>query len=62
MKQTTFLTRLKDGPYVYRKDLGGLCGNYSEYGYGVFDDLKTLIMERISEKIQQVNIIFFIVF
>jgi len=56
MKRTTFLARLKDGPYVYREDLGGLCGICSEYGYGVFDDLRTLIIERISEKEQQVNI------
>ncbi|GBB99898.1 hypothetical protein RclHR1_36720001 [Rhizophagus clarus] len=54
MKRTTFLARLKDGPYVYREDLGGLCGICSEYGYGVFDDLRTLIIERISEKERQV--------
>ena len=56
MKRTIFLARLKDGPYVYREDLEGLCGICSEYGYGVFDDLRTLIIERISEKEQQVNI------
>jgi len=56
MKRTTFLARLKVGPYVYREDLGGLCGICSEYGYGVFDNLRTLIIERISEKEQQVNI------
>ena len=56
IKRTTFLTRLKDGPYVYKEDLGGLCGICSEYGYSVFDDLRTLIIERIGGKEQQVNI------
>ena len=59
MKRTTFLARLKDGPYVYREDLGGLCSICSDYGYDVFDDLRNLITEKISEKTQQVNIIFF---
>jgi hypothetical protein len=57
MKKTTFLARLKDGLYVYRKDQGGLCGICSEYKYGVFDDLRSLIIERISEKERQVDII-----
>ena len=56
MKRTTFLAHLKDGPYVYREDLEGLYGICSEYEYGVFDNLRTLIIERISEKEQQVNI------
>ena len=59
MKRTTFLARLKDGPYVYREDLRGLCSICSDYGYDVFDDLRNLITEKISEKTQQVNIIFF---
>src|SRR3954451_1571976 len=59
IKQTTFLARLKDRPYVYREDLKGLCGICSEYRYGVFDDLRILITKTISEKKQQVNIIFF---
>lgn len=61
MKRTTFLARLKDGPYVYKEDLGGLCGICSEYGYGVFDDLRILITKRISEINQQVNVIFFLI-
>ena len=58
MKRTTFLARLRDRPYVYREDLGGLCGICSEYGYGVFDDLRVLITKRINEKEKQVNILF----
>ncbi|RHZ49726.1 hypothetical protein Glove_515g4 [Diversispora epigaea] len=34
MKRTTFLTRLRDGPYLYKDDLGGLCLICAEYGYG----------------------------
>ena len=44
---------------MYREDLGGLCSICSDYGYDVFDDLRNLITEKIREKTQQVNIIFF---
>lgn len=55
MKRTSFLANLNDGSYVYKEDLGGLCGTCFEYGYGVFDDLKILISDRINEKEHQVS-------
>ncbi|CAG8458528.1 6386_t:CDS:10 [Scutellospora calospora] len=51
---TTFLTRLKDGPYCYKNDLGGLCLTCAEYGYNVFDNLKELINKKIENKNEQI--------
>ena len=59
MKRTTFLTRLNDGSFVYKEDMGGLCGICFEYGYGVFDDVKILISEKINEKDHQVSKCFY---
>ena len=55
MKRTTFLTRLRDGPYLYKDDLGGLCLICAEYGYGVFNNLKELVINNIIDKDEQVS-------
>ncbi|CAJ0630947.1 2798_t:CDS:2 [Entrophospora sp. SA101] len=57
MKRTSFLKRLNDGSFVYKEDMGGLCGICFEYGYGVFDDVKILISGRINEKDHQNQLI-----
>lgn len=54
MKRTTFLKQIKDGPFIYREDLGGLCSICCEFGYEVFDDLKKLIGVYIVDKSNQV--------
>jgi len=43
IKRTSFMARLANGQYVYRKDLGGLCSICNDYGYIIFDDLILLI-------------------
>ncbi|CAJ0895104.1 3365_t:CDS:2 [Entrophospora sp. SA101] len=53
MKRTTFLKQIKDGPFIYREDLGGLCSICCEFGYEVFDDLKKLISVHIVDKSNQ---------
>ncbi|CAG8448960.1 336_t:CDS:10 [Scutellospora calospora] len=54
IKRTIFLTRLRDGPYCYKNDLGGLCLTCAEYSYNIFDDLKELINKRIIYKNEQI--------
>ncbi|CAJ0854178.1 6931_t:CDS:2 [Entrophospora sp. SA101] len=53
MKRTTFLKQIKDGPFIYHEDLGGLCSICCEFGYEVFDDLKKLISVHIVDKSNQ---------
>ncbi|RIB27555.1 hypothetical protein C2G38_2160165 [Gigaspora rosea] len=36
------MTLLRDGPYAYHDDLGGLYYTCNEYGYGVFEELEEL--------------------
>jgi hypothetical protein len=43
IKRTSFMARLANGRYVYRKDLGGLCNICNEYCYEVFDTLISLV-------------------
>ncbi|CAH1764239.1 10770_t:CDS:2, partial [Entrophospora sp. SA101] len=54
MKRTTFLKQIKDGPFIYHEDLGGLCSICCEFGYEVFDDLKKLISVHIVDKSNQI--------
>ncbi|RHZ65038.1 hypothetical protein Glove_319g71 [Diversispora epigaea] len=53
MKRTTFMTRIADGPYRYREDLGGLCSICAEYGYETFDDLIKIIKLHIENNLIQ---------
>jgi hypothetical protein len=54
MKRSAFLERLRNGPFVYQEDLGGLCSTCSTYGYDVFKDLANLIIQNIENQEQQV--------
>ncbi|RHZ50886.1 hypothetical protein Glove_490g73 [Diversispora epigaea] len=49
LKYLTFLNRLRNGPFVYQEDLGGLCSTCSTYGYDVFEDLSNLIIQNITD-------------
>ena len=63
MKRTAFMTRLEDSRFVYREDLGGLCLTCNEYGFGVFEKMKSLVQEKINRKdIQVSELIFQIIF
>ncbi|RHZ82683.1 hypothetical protein Glove_105g11 [Diversispora epigaea] len=53
MKRTTFMTRIEDGPYRYREDLGGLCSIYAEYGYEIFDNLAKIIKLHVENNLVQ---------
>ena len=55
MRRTAFLKRLRDGPFVYQEDLGGLCSTCSTYGYDVFKDLANLIIQNIEDQELQVR-------
>ena len=55
MKRTAFLKRLKDGPFVYQEDLGGLCSTCNTYGYDVFKDLENLVIQNIKNQELQVR-------
>ena len=57
MGRTAFLKRLRDGPFVYQEDLGGLCSTCSTYGYDVFKDLANLIIQNIEDQELQVKYI-----
>ncbi|CAG8584330.1 1211_t:CDS:2 [Diversispora eburnea] len=48
---------LRDGPYLYKDVLGGLCLTCAEYGYGVFDNLKELVINDIMNKDKQNKLI-----
>jgi hypothetical protein len=54
VKRTSFMAHLASGPYVYRKDLGGLCGICNEYFYEVFNVLNSLIQLNIVDKEERV--------
>lgn len=54
IKRTSFMGRLTSGPYVYRKDLGGLCSICNEYFYEVFDTLNGLAQAHITDKEEKV--------
>ncbi|CAG8625204.1 13159_t:CDS:2, partial [Gigaspora rosea] len=53
MKRTTFMTRLRNSPYAYRDDLGGLCYTCNEYGYSVFEELKELVKKKVENRNNQ---------
>ena len=55
MRQLAFLKRLRDGPFVYQEDLGGLCSTCSTYGYDVFTDLANLVIQNIEDQELQVK-------
>ncbi|CAG8781384.1 17491_t:CDS:2, partial [Racocetra persica] len=46
MKRTVFFERLKNGPFIYKDDLGGLCSICSQYGYDIFFDLTNLVRKE----------------
>jgi hypothetical protein len=54
IKRTTFMARLADGPYVYRKDLGGLCSICNEYFYEIFSTLNSIIQLNITDHEEKV--------
>ncbi|CAG8834107.1 13277_t:CDS:2, partial [Racocetra persica] len=53
MKRTTFMARLRDGPYTYRNNLDSLCYTCNQYGYGVFEKLEKLIKNKIENQNSQ---------
>lgn len=55
MKRTAFLKRLRDGPFIYREDLEGLCSTCCTFGYDVFKDLENLIIQNIKDQELQVR-------
>jgi hypothetical protein len=55
MKKTSFMTRLQNGPFKYRDDLGGLCSICNTYGYQIFEDLITLVKSDIMDRNMQVK-------
>lgn len=55
IKRTSFMGRLANGQYVYRKDLGGLCNICNEYFYEVFDRINSLIQTHITNREEKVN-------
>ncbi|RHZ44282.1 hypothetical protein Glove_744g11 [Diversispora epigaea] len=57
IKRTSFMTRLTNGRYVYRQDLGGLCSICNEYGYEVFDNLINTVNLYIEENQEKNNLI-----
>ena len=57
IKRTSFMTRLANGRFVYREDLGGLCNICNEYGYEIFDTLINIIQLNVNEKEIKVNIL-----
>jgi hypothetical protein len=62
IKRTSFMARLASGPYVYRKDLGGLCSICNEYFYEVFTTLNSIIHAYITDKEEKVTKIIYILF
>ncbi|UZO25182.1 uncharacterized protein OCT59_017462 [Rhizophagus irregularis] len=57
MKRSAFLERLRNGPFVYQEDLGGLCSTCSTYGYDVFKDLANLILQNIENQELQTRLL-----
>ncbi|UZO26951.1 uncharacterized protein OCT59_019161 [Rhizophagus irregularis] len=57
MKRSAFLERLRNGPFVYQEDLGGLCSTCSTYGYDVFKDLANLIIQNIENQELQTRLL-----
>ena len=55
IKRTSFMARLANGRYVYRQDLGGLCGICNDYGYEIFDSLIELVEKNIAQGTQKVS-------
>ncbi|GES87016.1 hypothetical protein GLOIN_2v1880126 [Rhizophagus clarus] len=48
---------LKNGPYRYREDLGGLCSIYAEYGYNIFDDLVKIISSYVKDHKYRISLL-----
>ena len=57
MKRTAFMARLENSRFIYRDDLGGLCLICNEYGFGVFEDMVTIVREKIEKKIYRFAIL-----
>jgi hypothetical protein len=55
MKRTTFMTRISDGPFKYREDLGGLCSICSQYGYNVFAEISDKLFFYVKDIVYQVR-------
>ncbi|CAG8580627.1 2390_t:CDS:2, partial [Cetraspora pellucida] len=50
MCRTSFMTCLQGSRFVYQDNLGGLCSECNEYGYGVFAEVETLLITHIKEE------------
>lgn len=55
MGRTAFLDRLRNGPFVYKEDLGGLCSICSQYGYDVIHDVINLVIKGVESTEKQVR-------
>lgn len=49
MQRTSFMTRLDDGRFQYKEDLGGLCTTCNECGYSVFAEIEKIIESHVTD-------------
>ena len=52
IKRTSFMTRLENGRYIYKQDLGGLYDICNEYCYEVFDTLINLVRSNVKQELR----------
>ena len=50
MRRTSFMTKLRDGRFVYQENLGGLCSTCNDNDYLVFGYINTLIAAHITDE------------
>ena len=46
---------MRDEPFVYQEDLGGLCNTCSTYKYDMFKNLANIIIQNIEDQELQVR-------
>ena len=47
---TTFLSRLRNGPFVYRENLGGLCLTCNQYEFEMFHELSDHVIKKLENE------------
>ncbi|CAG8452514.1 9664_t:CDS:2 [Scutellospora calospora] len=53
--RTTFITHLESSQFLYKENMGGLCSACNEYGYEVFEDIKSLIDGYITNTVDRIS-------
>ncbi|CAG8519542.1 4205_t:CDS:2, partial [Scutellospora calospora] len=53
--RTTFFNKLRNSPFIYREDLGGLCLTCNQYGFEMFHELSNYIIKEVENNEKKIS-------